>query len=565
MSLSMSLRRWQQEALQKFESSRDRDFLAVATPGAGKTTFALTACVRALEARRASRVVVVAPTQHLKHQWADAAERFGLILEPEWASSDGALPSDMHGVLVTYQQVAASPRALAALAKDAFGILDEIHHAADSRAWGDGIRIALRRAARRLCLSGTPFRSDQNAIPFVRYRGDDAEPHYEYGYGEALADRHVVRPVYFPRIGGRMEWSSPDGTSYAAAFDDAIGRTLSSQRLRTALSLENEWLPSVIAQANRQLTHLRETDPSAGGMVIAMDQDHAKSIADLLRVRFGVRATVATSDDPESSEKIGRYARCDSPWIVAVRMVSEGVDIPRLRVGVYATNTSTDLFFRQAVGRLVRWTPGAAGQKAYMFIPDDPRIRGYAQGIRDQRRHSLRKEAVEDDGLETEKDEEGEVAGEDEQLSLFAVISAVPLDEHGQPLRTEEIIDEKIDEGIEECFDDIEVEHDLGDIPLPVVEPTFQLEPMMAAPIVEETSLAPPALLPGDLTNRERKKQLRAMNVNRAKQLSRRVGMTHSEVNAELNRRIGIRRVTEASQDQLQRRIRVADAWLRRL
>ena len=73
------------------------------------------------------------------------------------------------------------------------------------------------------------------------------------------------------------------------------------------------------------------------------------------------------------------------------------------------------------------------------------------------------------------------------------------------------------------------------------------------------------ALLPSNMTNRERKKQLRAMNVSRAKQLSRRVGMTHSEVNAELNRRIGIRRVTEATQDQLQRRVRAADAWLRRL
>ena len=354
MARRMSLRRWQQEALKRFESSSGRDFLAVATPGAGKTTFALTACARALKDGRASRVVVVAPTQHLKHQWADAAEHFGLNLEPDWASSDGALPNDMHGVVVTYQQVAASPRALSALSKEAFGILDEIHHAADSRAWGDGIRVALGRAARRLCLSGTPFRSDQNAIPFVRYRGDDAEPDYEYGYGEALADQRVVRPVYFPRIGGRMEWSSPDGSSYSAAFDDAIGCTLSSQRLRTALSLDNDWLPSVIEQAHRQLDHIRQTDPGAGGMVIAMDQDHARAIAELFRTRFGVRATVATSDDPDASEKIGRYARGESPWIVAVRMVSEGVDIPRLRVGVYATNTSTDLFFRQAVGRLVR-------------------------------------------------------------------------------------------------------------------------------------------------------------------------------------------------------------------
>ncbi len=377
----IALRRWQKEALQRFEANAAPNFLAVATPGAGKTTFALAACVRALRARRAGRVIVVAPTEHLKHQWSLAAEAFGLALEPSWASSDGALPSDLHGVVVTYQQVAANPRALRALAHGAFAILDEVHHAAESRAWGDGIRLALEAAAARLSLSGTPFRTDQNAIPFVRYNGDDAEPDYEYGYAEALADGRVVRPVFFPRIGGQMEWTGADGTTYAHDFEDPIGAALASQRLRTALSPEHEWLPAVLEQAHAQLLHLRKDDPTAGAMAIAMDQDHARAIARLLRERAGVAAAVATSDDPRASQKIASFARSGDPWIVAVRMVSEGVDIPRLRVGVYATHTLTDLFFRQAVGRLVRHTPGVAQQRAYMFIPDDRRLRAFAEGI----------------------------------------------------------------------------------------------------------------------------------------------------------------------------------------
>src|SRR5207237_7234135 len=79
------------------------------------------------------------------------------------------------------------------------------------------------------------------------------------------------------------------------------------------------------------------------------------------------------------------------PWLVAVRMVSEGVDIPRLRVGVYATTTTTELFFRQAVGRFVRWTRGVPRQRAWLYIPDDPRLRQHAAGVAEQRRHSLRK------------------------------------------------------------------------------------------------------------------------------------------------------------------------------
>jgi superfamily II DNA or RNA helicase len=152
-------------------------------------------------------VVVVVPTQHLKIQWARAAERFDLHLDPDWSAGYGALPSDVHGVVVTYQQVAANPGALRPMVRDTLVVLDEIHHAGETRSWGDGVRFAFEHAVRRLALSGTPFRSDQSTIPFVRYRGDLAETDYEYGYGEALRDRSVVRPVYFPRIGGHMEWT----------------------------------------------------------------------------------------------------------------------------------------------------------------------------------------------------------------------------------------------------------------------------------------------------------------------------------------------------------------------
>ncbi|MGF2075702.1 hypothetical protein, partial [Enterococcus casseliflavus] len=86
----------------------------------------------------------------------------------------------------------------------------EVHHAGEEQAWGESLRLAFEGAARRLSLSGTPFRSDTRAIPFVRYEADEAVPDFEYGYGDALRDGRVVRPVYFPRMGGQMEWSAPD-------------------------------------------------------------------------------------------------------------------------------------------------------------------------------------------------------------------------------------------------------------------------------------------------------------------------------------------------------------------
>ena len=411
----------------------------MATPGAGKTNFALTAARRALIARSVRRVVVVVPTQHLKHQWAQAAEALDIHLDPEWSVGYGTLPSDVHGVVATYQQVAADPVAFRPMVARAFVVLDEIHHAGDSRSWGDGVRMAFDGAPRRLCLSGTPFRSDQASIPFVRYDGDLAQPDYEYGYGDALRDRRVVRPVYFPRINGRRVGTAPDGVSHDATFEDRLTRELASQRLRTALDVSGEWLPTVLVQAHAQLMHLRARDPSAGGRVIAGEQDLAKGIAAILEERLGVTPEVATSDDSRASERIARFAGGIAPWIVAVRMVSEGVDIPRLRVGVYASNTITELFFRQAVGRLVRWSARLARQGAYMFIPDDIRLRKFGGSIAEQRRHNLarprRDDELEDYGERAPVERRTETERDlSEQLSLFAPISAVPLDEQGRPL-----------------------------------------------------------------------------------------------------------------------------------
>jgi superfamily II DNA or RNA helicase len=550
LAAPIRFRTWQKEALAKLEARVHSSFLAVATPGAGKTMFALWAIRRALVAREARRCVVVVPTQHLKLQWALAAEKFDIHIDPDWSAGDGVLPSDVHGIAVTYQQVAANPGALRKLVGQAFIVLDEIHHAADSRSWGDGIRHAFESAPVRLCMSGTPFRSDQSAIPFVRYVGDEAHADYEYGYGEALRDREVVRPVYFPRINGRMEWSSPDGSTHAASFDDEIGRTLSSQRLRTALDIEGEWLQAVLMKAHRQVMHLRQTDPRSAGMVIAMDQDHAKGIAKVLRERIGVAAVVATSDDPDASRKIADFTESSDPWIVAVRMVSEGVDIPRLKVGVYATNTITDLFFRQAVGRLVRATEGTGQQRAYMFIPDDPRLRMFAAGIAEQRRHSLRKPDAKDDDFLDESETE-RAAPELEQLSLFSAISAVPLDEAGNPLDAS-----ALQEAEEEIPGMVRGEGENEDLPAWV----------LAAPDLGGTVPTPePEEIPNTPSPRSRKRKLREQNSVHVRTLVRRTSQGHAEVNGELNRRVGIKRITEATVAQLERRLDVANKWLKKL
>ncbi len=535
---TLRLRPWQRRALDAYEETKSSDFLAVATPGAGKTTFALTAARLTLP-ELSGRLVIVAPTKHLKEQWAEAAERFGLHLDADWSPSAG-IPSDVHGVVTTYQQIGSSPEACAPVATGGFVILDEVHHAGEERSWGDGIRTAFDGASRRLALSGTPFRSDTRSIPFVRYTADQVVPDIEYGYGDALADGRVVRPVYFPRFGGHMEWMAPDGAVLSATFDDALARTQANQRLRAALSLDGEWLPTVLSHANKQLVRIRERHPDAGGLVIASDQQHAWGIARLLRDRFRANPTVAVSEDPDASAKITKFSKGNAPWIVAVRMVSEGVDIPRLRVGVFATTTTTELFFRQAVGRIVRHTPGGGLQRAYLFVPDDVRLRHWADSIAEVRRHRLeRKSPAETDeflGDEDDRDDDGDA----DQLSLFAVLSATATD-----LAAE---------------DDIFVDDEH-----PESEPPVDGEAEEAQLVIDLTALPPPiAGLSFRASSRKERDRMRDLNAELARQLVDRTGRTHAAVNFELNRLVGIGKVSEASVDQLQRRAKAAEDWLAR-
>ncbi|MCP3912848.1 MAG: DEAD/DEAH box helicase [Actinomycetia bacterium] len=526
--------------------SQSPDFLAVATPGAGKTTFALTAVRVELGYQPNRRIIVVAPTKHLKTQWAEAAGRFDLHLTADWSASE-RLPSDLHGLVTTYQQVASDPAGLARMAGDAIVVLDEIHHAGDDRAWGDGVREAFHGAARRISLSGTPFRSDSNPIPFLRYVGGQAEPDFEYGYADALGDGGVVRPVFFPRIDGHMEWVDTEGSVHSATFADDIDPVRSAQRLRTALSLEGEWISEVLSRANERLDEVRLDHPNAGGLVIATDVEHARGIVDVLG-QLGASARIAVSDDPDASRIIAEYSSSADPWLVAVRMVSEGVDIPRLRVGVYATTTTTDLFFRQAVGRFVRWQAGIGAQPAWLYIPDDPRLREVASRMAEQRRHSLKRRQ---DRFESESDRQ--VLGDDEQLSLFAALSSTVLDDEDDDAELTPVPDTPwapwvaVADTNEPFADDPELLLDLAPAPRLGNLNTSQAEHGgPATPIRDEL-----------------RRRLRDDNSERVRLLVRATGLEHPAVNMELNRRSGVHRVAEATVRQLQNRLREADRWLR--
>jgi superfamily II DNA or RNA helicase len=398
------LRAWQQAAIEQYFTANPRDFLAVATPGAGKTTFALTVAAELLSRRVVERVTIVAPTEHLKTQWAEAAARVGIPIDPSYSGKKGPTSKDFVGVAVTYAGVATNPLAHRIRVErfKTLLILDEVHHAGDALSWGESIREAFEPATRRLSLTGTPFRSDINPIPFVTYAPDPHEAagvlrcvaDYTYGYAHALADQ-VVRPVLFLAYSGEMQWRTSAGDEVAARLGEPLTKDMTAQALRTALDPRGSWMPSVLQAADRRLAEVRRHVSDAAGLVIASDQESARAYAALLKEITGTRPVVVLSDEKAASKRIATFSDSDDRWMVAVRMVSEGVDVPRLAVGVYATTVSTPLFFAQAVGRFVR--ARRRGETASVFLPSVPNLLGLAAEMETQRDHVLQRK-VDDDG-----------------------------------------------------------------------------------------------------------------------------------------------------------------------
>lgn len=559
-----TLRAWQEEAIGRYLERHPRDFLVSATPGAGKTTFALRLAAILRAARQIEQIVVVAPTEHLKVQWADAADRAGIRLNPRYANGDGlGYGGHYHGVVVTYAQVAMKPvqHRLLTEAADTLVILDEVHHGGDALSWGEAIREAYGTAKRRLSLTGTPFRSDDATIPFVEYAPQPdgsrvSATDYDYGYGRALADS-VVRPVIFMVYAGEMRWQTSAGEEMQARLGEGNTKDITAQAWRTALDPAGEWIGKVLHAADRRLSEVRHHIPDAGGLVIATDHAAAKAYAVLLEGITGEKVALVLSDDAGASERIERFSHDESRWMVAVRMVSEGVDVPRLAVGVYATSSSTPLFFAQAIGRFVR--SRRRGEVASVFIPNVPALMQLAAELEKQRGHVLEGPGSAEEMWDAEAAELAAAEREDrasEELTAEFSFQALGSDAH---------FDRVLFDGAEfGGYAEVETEEELDFLGLPgILEPhevrslLLQRQSRQARRTAARRGIqehAPDRSEAPEALHRTLGEQRRLLN-SMVGMYARVSGEPHGAIHSELRRVCGGPPVPQASVTQLQRRI----------
>jgi len=396
----MKLRPWQHNALKDWNASHD-DFALAACPGAGKTIFAFAAALEELNQGTVTRVHIIVPTRMLVSQFIKAAAENGLKLVPgDNGSRFATEPSGYHGIVSTYQSVAASPKLYRMRATGCLLIADEVHHMGDNKSWGTAMQESYEYAGRRLLMTGTPWRADNNPIPFMTYeQNGKLNVTRQYTFKDAWEEPEQHRPIRFinfHKVDAVTEWIGQGGArqvrlSECTSEDEPAA-------ISNAVKAGSSWWNETFKQANTLLNQKRLTVHDSAGVIFASNQTHAALLVDAVMAATGTRPALIISDNADGDKELETFANGTEAWAVSVRQISEGTDIPRVSTLIYATNYTTPLFFTQAAGRAIR-RRNNDGLYADMFIPAAPSLVEHARRIEDMLQHALReKEAREGSG-----------------------------------------------------------------------------------------------------------------------------------------------------------------------
>lgn len=443
------LRHWQADSFDDYQRKvlqGQRSYFTVACPAAGKTQSTMYQARWLLDEDFIDQIIVVVPNRTVKRSWKHTAwKKYGIALAQDYGNGtfsamsarmvDGTL-----GVIATYSQVVrgVGPDIFRRLTTSArtLVVFDEAHHMGESRSWGDECRRAFDQASFYTLLSGTPIRTDGHLIPFVRYqqKSDNimeciADTNYSYGVA-VNDDPSPVRRVVFTPYAGEVEWRI-DGKEYRAVISPDTGERDMSSAMKAALDPRHDFLRQVIQDADEELLEIRAgIFPDAAGMIVARDYSHAQQVAELLRDVTGKRPLVVTSrgeedDDEDAAKAIEGFAsnpKTSPRWLVSIKMVSEGTDIPRLCVGVYATNITTHTYFTQWVGRFLRQIEGYEQLVARLFVVAHPEIVKHADSITKSVMESIINEVADaDDGETRDESDSGDTS---DPPPVFEVLNA---------------------------------------------------------------------------------------------------------------------------------------------
>ena len=429
----MRFREWQSKAYEAYSNYHDTGygFLVSAFPGAGKTLFACGTFAKQHALGVFEKMIIIVSSDNLRQQWAESAFKIGINLLP--VTEQAQNPFGFDGMVLTYHQLDnyyAKITHYSTLNK-VMAVFDEIHHAGEEATWGASLQKAFKNTYRQLLLSGSPFRSDEQRIPFVRYdENNEATPNYSYRYRDAIEDG-VCRPAVFISKKGAFAWM----TNKFSIDYGTLGVYNPNSKMDRILGIaiqDNGFIDEMLREGLNKLSRCRKEEPNAGCLITAKDKAHASLINKRLEAITGARAKIVTSDDVRANEKIEHFRGSRERFIIAVKMISEGVDIPRLRVCVNLSNIKTRMFFIQLLGRIIR------GQGlSYFIMPADPRLMDYAKEIEDDHLHKAAKKEEQEDLFTPKAVEEKDTTGGEQYLVFDSKFIGEEIIFHGERVPSE--------------------------------------------------------------------------------------------------------------------------------
>lgn len=412
--MTIKLRDWQNQALQKavdwlINRAEDKHFLINAAPGAGKTIASCAIAQTLFQMGEIDRVIVIAPRSEVVNQWAEDFRFVTGRHMTKVTAADGDIAALSLDVCATWSAIQGLLPELQAVCRTSktLVICDEQHHAAVEAAWGRGADGAFADCKYALILTGTPIRSDGAETVWLAYDDAGAIDHPDEGsyvltYGEAV-DLGYCRPVTFHRHEGKFTVELDGDVVKVSGHEKALlpkalkrvhglQKALDFYRLAKTPQYESDnvtplmdgYQATMLDWGINKLNELRLRMPNAGGLIIAPNIQMAEYFVDLIERIEGERPMLVHSQLSNPNSKIRAFRNTDKRWLVSVAMVSEGVDIKRLRVLLYLPNALTELAFRQAVGRVVRTSGHDDDTRAYVIMPSFLLFEDFARRVEDE-------------------------------------------------------------------------------------------------------------------------------------------------------------------------------------
>jgi superfamily II DNA or RNA helicase len=444
--LTMNLRKWQEQAVlacvKRFETHKF--FMIEACPGAGKSFCSSQVALRLLERNAIDLVVILSPSCGTRLTWRKTFESELLNGRRIGVTEGPVFPVDTEVWSSTYAGYDNVEKALHERPTSGiFAIIDEVHHAEESAEWGRAVDRLVSLSDYALFLSGTPWRREGRIAQLCTEENSHRRPYYGednriaadyvYDYGQDLRNKvsRATVPVKF--YFWDSFWQSSDGRKEEKLLKDLPSFPFAN------FETENDWYewakncdtplgkhlhfdpPAETPEVNKLLKNIldeslnllymsrRQAELSCRAknltvlLCVAKSIKEARAIADYIQdCNPSYKVAVVVSDDSNGAAKLERITKqCqenspDKPdVIVSVGMVSEGVDIPQIKVIAFMSAILTTLYFIQVVGRALRRMMINKKENryadthlndtiAYVVAPSHPRLRYIAKNIERQ-------------------------------------------------------------------------------------------------------------------------------------------------------------------------------------